>query len=116
MGDEFTFQNVRTVVQAIARYLKKKFTDQNISVVVDYDTRFLSERYSLEAAKVLSHNQIHVFLTERDAPSQALAYQVIKRKAHEELILLHLSILLSTTVSSSTQRPVRLPCPKIQIK
>ena len=81
MGDEFTFQNVRTVVQAIANCLKKKFPDQNISVVVDYDTRFLSERYAFEAAKVLSHNQIHVFLTERDAPSQALAYQVMKRKA-----------------------------------
>jgi phosphoglucomutase len=81
MGDEFTFQNVRTVVHAIARYLKNKFMDQNISVVVNYDTRFLSERYAFEAGKVLSHNQIHVYLTERDAPSQALAYQVIKRKA-----------------------------------
>lgn len=80
MGEEFTFQNVRTVVQAIANYLKKKF-DKQISVVVNYDTRFLSERYAFEAAKVLSHNQIHVFLTDRDAPSQAQAYQVIKRKA-----------------------------------
>ncbi|UCE21122.1 MAG: phosphoglucomutase/phosphomannomutase family protein [Candidatus Aminicenantes bacterium] len=81
MGEEFTFQNVRTVVQAIANYLKKKFPGKKISVVVDYDTRFLSERYAFEAAKVLSHNQIHVFLTDRDAPSQALAFQVIKRKA-----------------------------------
>ncbi len=81
MGGEFTFQNVRTVVQAIANFLKKKFPDKKISVVVDYDTRFLSERYAFEAAKVLSHNQIHVFLADRDAPSQALALQVIKRKA-----------------------------------
>lgn len=81
MGDKFTFQNVRTVVQAIANYLRKRFPDKKISVVVDYDTRFLSERYAFEAAKVLSHNQIHVFLTDRDAPSQALAFQVIKRKA-----------------------------------
>ena len=81
MGEEFTFQNVRTVVQAIANYLKKKFPNMKISVVVDYDTRFLSERYASEAAKVLSHNRIHVFLADRDAPSQALAYQVIKRKA-----------------------------------
>jgi len=81
MGEEFTFQNVRTVVQAIANSLKKKFPDGKISIIVDYDTRFLSERYAFEAAKVLSHNQIHVFLSDRDAPSQALAYQVIKRKA-----------------------------------
>jgi len=80
MGEEFTFHNVRVVVQAIANYLKKKFGDGHISVVVNYDTRFLSERYAFEAARVLSHNKIHVFLADRDAPSQAQAFQVIKRK------------------------------------
>jgi phosphoglucomutase len=81
MGEEFTFQNVRLVVQAIANFLKRKFPGQDISVVVNYDTRFLSERYASEAAKILSHSEIHVFLTERDAPSQAQAFQIIKRKA-----------------------------------
>jgi len=82
MGEEFTFQNVRLVVQAIANYLKKKYPEQKLSLIVNYDTRFLSERYANEAAKVLSHNQIHVYLTDRDAPSQAQAYQIIKRKTH----------------------------------
>jgi phosphoglucomutase len=81
MGEEFTFQNVRIVVQSIANFLKRKFPGQDISVVVNYDTRFLSERYASEAAKILSHNKIHVFLAERDAPSQAQAFQIIKRKA-----------------------------------
>jgi phosphoglucomutase len=81
MGEEFTFQNVRFVVQAIANFLKRKFPDPPISVVVNYDTRFLSERYASEAAKVLSHNKIHVYLAERDAPSQAQAFQIIKRRA-----------------------------------
>ena len=61
MGGEFTFQNVRIVVQAIANYLRKKFSGEKISVIMNYDTRFLSERFAFEAAKVLSHNQIHVF-------------------------------------------------------
>jgi len=82
MGEEFTFQNVRLVIQAIANYLKKKYPGQKISVVVNYDTRFLSERFAVEAAKILSHNMIHVFLSDRDAPSQAQALQVIQRKAH----------------------------------
>ena len=82
MGDEFTFQNVRTVVQAIANCLHRKFPDEKLAVVVNYDTRFLSERFASEAAKVLSHNQIHVFLSDRDAPSQAQAYQIILRGAH----------------------------------
>lgn len=81
MGEEFTFQNVRLVVQAISNYLRGKFPGKEISVIVNYDTRFLSERYALEAAKVLSHNKIHVFMANRDAPSQAQSYQIIKRKS-----------------------------------
>lgn len=81
MGEEFTFQNVRIVCQAVANHLKKKFPENNISVVVNYDTRFLSERFASEAAKVLSHNKIHVFLADRDSPSQAQANQIIKRRA-----------------------------------
>jgi phosphoglucomutase len=82
MGEEFTFQNVRLVIQAIANYLKKKYEGEKVSVVVNYDTRFLSERFAFDAAKILSHNMIHVFLADRDAPSQAQALQVIKRKAN----------------------------------
>ncbi len=81
MGEEFTFQNVRIVVQAVANHLLKKFSKQKISVVVNYDTRFLSERFAFEAAKVLSHNKIRVFLADRDSPSQAQANQIIKRRA-----------------------------------
>lgn len=81
MGEEFTFQNVRIVIQAISNYLKKKFPGGKISIIVNYDTRFLSERFAFEAAKVLSHNKIHVYLSDRDAPSQAQSLQIIKRKA-----------------------------------
>jgi phosphoglucomutase len=81
MGEEFTFDNVRIVVRAVANYLKQRFPGRAITVIVNYDTRFLSERYANEAAKILSHNQIHVLLADRDAPSQAQALQIIKRKA-----------------------------------
>ena len=81
MGKEFTFQNVRLVVQAIANYLKSKFPGKKISVIVNYDTRFLSERYAQEASKVLSQNRMHVLMADRDAPSQAQSYQIIRRKA-----------------------------------
>lgn len=81
MGEEFTFQNVRLVVQAVANYLTKKYSGKKISVIVNYDTRFLSDRFAFEAAKILSHNMIHVYLSDRDAPSQAQALQVIKKKA-----------------------------------
>lgn len=81
MGEEFTFSNVRLVVQAIANYLLSKFSSRPVSVVVNYDTRFLSERFAAEAAKIFSHNEVHVFLADRDAPSQAQSLQIIKRHA-----------------------------------
>lgn len=80
MGEEFTFHNVRLVVQAIINVLKRRFPGERLSLVVGYDTRFLSERYAGEAATLLSRNDIDVFLSDRDAPSQAQAYQIIKRK------------------------------------
>jgi phosphoglucomutase len=81
MGEEFTFDNVRLVVQAIANVLKRRHPGRPISLVVNYDTRFLSERYATEAASLLSRNGIQVYLAERDAPSQAQAHQIIKRGA-----------------------------------
>jgi len=80
MGEDFTFHNVRVVIQAAANYLRAKHGDGPVTMVVGYDTRFLSDRYALEAAKLLSRNGIEVLLADRDAPSQALACQVIKRK------------------------------------
>jgi phosphoglucomutase len=81
MGEEFTFQNVRFAVQGIANYLRKKYLNKPISVIINYDTRFLSERFAKEASKVLSHSQIKVYFSKRDAPSQALSYEIIRRKA-----------------------------------
>jgi phosphoglucomutase len=80
MGEDFTFHNVRVVVQAASNYLKAKHGESPVTVVVGYDTRFLSDRYALEAAKLLARNGIRVLLSDRDAPSQALACQIIKRR------------------------------------
>lgn len=80
MGEDFTFHNVRVVIQAAANYLKERSGDAPIAMVVGYDTRFLSDRYALEAAKLLARNGVQVLLADRDAPSQALACQIIKRK------------------------------------
>ena len=79
MGEDFTFHNVRVVVQAIANYLRKTHGDGPVAVIVGHDTRFLSDRYAIEASKLLARNAIQVFLADRDAPSQALACQIIKR-------------------------------------
>ena len=89
ISDTFTFDNLRIVAQAIADSVASDHWDKSGNggqkpdpkkIVVGFDTRFLSDRYALEAAKILARNKIQVLLSDRDAPSQALAWQVIKRK------------------------------------
>ncbi|MFH1868892.1 MAG: phosphoglucomutase/phosphomannomutase family protein [Candidatus Omnitrophota bacterium] len=89
ISDEFTFENVRLVTQAISDYIKKVYSLQSIvyrkrrktkTVVVGYDTRFLSKEFAQEAAKVLSSNGIKVLLSDRDVPTPVISYHIIKKK------------------------------------
>ena len=64
ISDEFTFENVRLVAQAIA---EKTLADLPVaqrgtppSIVVGFDTRFLSDRYAITVAEVFAANGIHV--------------------------------------------------------
>ena len=81
ISEDFTFDNVRLVVQAIADYIKQSSClTYNPTIVVGGDTRFLSDEFSKEAAKVLSSNGIKVLLCDRDVPTPAIAFHVIKEK------------------------------------
>ncbi|RME48219.1 MAG: phosphoglucomutase/phosphomannomutase family protein [Chloroflexi bacterium] len=76
ISDEFTFENVRHVSQAIADWLIQGSHEGTLSVVVGFDTRFLSDRYAMEVARVLAGNGIHVHLTKADCPTPALSFAV----------------------------------------
>ncbi|MEW6229696.1 MAG: phosphoglucomutase/phosphomannomutase family protein, partial [Bacillota bacterium] len=76
MCEEFTFPNVRVVVQAIANYLHDSGLSER-GVVVAYDARFLSERFASEAASVLAGNGIRSYITSRDTPTPVAAHAVV---------------------------------------
>jgi len=80
IADDFTFDRVRTVTQAIADHITAEGLKEK-GVVVGYDTRFLSERFAAEAAKVLAANGIHAFLSVRDVPTPVVSFEIIRRKA-----------------------------------
>ncbi len=86
ISDEFTFENVRKVAQAIASYVNAhKLAGKG--VVVGYDTRFLSEMFADETVKVLNENGIPCFLTDRDTPTPVVAFSVKDRKAAGAVML-----------------------------
>ncbi len=76
IAEDFTFANVRAVVCAIARYLKKQGKGQH-GVVVGYDTRFLSDAFAREAACVLDAHGIPVLMVKRPTPTPLVAFAVV---------------------------------------
>ncbi|HRA65314.1 MAG TPA: phosphoglucomutase/phosphomannomutase family protein [Caldilinea sp.] len=91
ISEEFTFDNVRTVAQAIA---EKTLADDAVqakangatphrrpSLVVGFDTRFLSDRYAIAVAEVLAANGIHVWLTSSDSPTPVTSFAIVDQHA-----------------------------------
>jgi alpha-D-glucose phosphate-specific phosphoglucomutase len=81
ISDTFTFANLRLVAQAIADYVLVEAPDRQPEVVVGFDTRFLSDRYAAEVARVLAGNGIIAWLTRADAPTPAISYAVVDKRA-----------------------------------
>ncbi len=94
ISDEFTFDNVRKVAQAIAEEVAEQAAEDarvqasaaesvpaRPSVVVGYDTRFLSDRYAVAVAEVLAANGLAVHLTQTDAPTPMVSYAIVEQQA-----------------------------------
>ena len=75
IAEDFTFENVRNVVQAIARYVVRA-EKPGAGLLVGYDTRFGSERFARAAAETVSAAGIPVWLAADAAPTPALSLLV----------------------------------------
>jgi len=79
IADDFTFENVRVVSQAVADYIN----DRNMAhrgIVVGYDNRFLSDRFADTVADVMIQNGIKVYLSGGSLPTPVTAFAV---KVHD---------------------------------
>ncbi len=80
ISEDFTFENVRRVAQAIADYYLTKLNKNKVSLAVGYDMRFLSSNYADTVAEVLAQNGIDVVLSDRAVPTPTLSFAVKNRK------------------------------------
>lgn len=85
IAEEFTFSNVRRVVEAIARYLLSLNLPRTehgavARVLVGYDTRFLSRTVAEEATRILLAHNFQVDFCDVPAPTPTIAYEVIRDK------------------------------------
>ncbi|MBI5048830.1 MAG: phosphoglucomutase/phosphomannomutase family protein [Deltaproteobacteria bacterium] len=79
IAEDFTFEGIRVVTQAIADYLKAH-DEAKKGVVVGYDARFMGEKFASEAVKILAGNGIKSFLTNRPTPTPVIALEILRRK------------------------------------
>lgn len=80
MADEFTFANVRRALHGISRYVVSQ-KPNGTKVIVGRDPRFLGETFCAMASDVLSSYGITPLLIAEPAPTPAISYAVIQRKA-----------------------------------
>ncbi len=78
--EDFVFENVKVVVQAIADHVKAG-PDRDKGMVVGYDSRFMGERFAKEAARVLAGAGVKTFLCDRDTPTPVISFEILQRQA-----------------------------------
>jgi len=78
--EDFTFENVKIVTQAIADYLKAG-GEADKGVIIGRDTRFMGKRFTEEAAGVLAGAGIKALLCSRDVPTPVISFEILRRGA-----------------------------------
>ncbi len=78
IGEEFTLEKVRVVIQAIADYVKKEGIHDK-GLIIGYDSRFMGEWYAKEAVKILSANDIKSYLTNRETPTPVISFEILNK-------------------------------------
>ena len=83
---DFTFDNIRLVALATARYMKKNI-DKDPSIVIGYDTRFLSKEFAEEAAQVMAWEGVVVNLADDIATTPEVSYQTKQKSSDLGVVL-----------------------------
>src|SRR5690625_7952606 len=72
IADQFTFENVTIVSQAVVRWIEASNVSRN-GVVIGYDARFLSEKFARQAACVFAALGIPVRISTEIVPTPAIS-------------------------------------------
>ncbi|HEX3100610.1 MAG TPA: phosphoglucomutase/phosphomannomutase family protein [Pyrinomonadaceae bacterium] len=81
IADDFTFDNVRLVTEAICGYLKtgSEVTDQQL--VIGYDSRFMGEKFSSLAADIAAKKGFRVLLCNGPTPTPTISHAIRDQRA-----------------------------------
>ena len=78
---------IRKTTQGLALYLKEQFMSRDISVVIGFDSRHHSKEFAKEAADVLSHYGITVYLLKELRPTPYVSFACRHFKANAAIMI-----------------------------
>jgi len=78
LAEDFTLDNIRVVVQAIADFLMADNSGQR-GLVVGHDSRFFGQRFAHETARVLAGSGLRSFVCKNDVPTPVIAHEIMRR-------------------------------------
>jgi phosphomannomutase len=82
IAEDFTFENVGRVAQALADYWNAHpISGTKPQAIVGYDRRFLSDQFARCATEVFAANGFHVTLTAQPTPTPAVSLAVKPQRA-----------------------------------
>lgn len=73
IAEDFTYDNVRIVAQALSDHINSSSKKRKKIIVVGYDTRFMSKNYAMSISEVLAANGINVLFSKEFIPTPALS-------------------------------------------
>ena len=86
IADNYTFDAVRACAAGVADWVARSDgTDRG--VVIGYDRRFASEYFAAATAEVVAARGVRVHLASTDAPTPALSWATLRRKAKVGIVI-----------------------------
>lgn len=76
IADDFTFENVRLVIEAICGYLKTKETVVSDILIVGHDSRFMGETFANVAAEIAAAKGFRVLKCIEPTPTPTISYAI----------------------------------------
>jgi phosphoglucomutase len=81
IANDFTFENVRIVTEAICSYLKKSLSESGQTLIVGHDSRFMGEMFAQVAAEIAQQKGFRVLLCEKPTPTPTISHAIRQEKA-----------------------------------
>ena len=81
IADEFTYENVRLVTEAICGYLKKEYNVNQHTLIIGHDSRFMGEGFCQVASEIAKRKGFKVLLCENPTPTPTISHAIRSEKA-----------------------------------